>query len=308
MKVLSLFSGIGGFDLGLIRSGMEVEAMCEIDRFCQKTLRKNFPDVRLYSDVREVSFDRHSVDLVCGGFPCQDLSIAGERKGLSGSRSGLWFEFQRVIDEVEPRWVIIENVPGLLSSRGGSDFAVIIHWLANRGYGVGWRVLNSKGFGLAQQRKRVYIVASFGARDGCTLLFDKESLSRNLKESRDKREEDSRTLAKCLMGHGQRIDYETETFVYWEASHGYDPVRIPKEQNLTSTLSAKMGTGGNNVPLIGLRRLTPVECERLQGFPDGWTEGNSDSQRYKQLGNAVSVPVIEWIGNKIIGVSNGQQG
>lgn len=311
MKVLSLFSGIGGFDLGLMRSGMEIVATCEIDKHCQKVLKTQFPNVPIYSDVKEIKFERHSVDLVCGGFPCQDLSVAGRRRGLDGERSGLWFEYQRIIDEIEPKWVIIENVPGLLYSAKGEDFTVIIRWLADRGYGVGWRVLDSQGFGLAQRRKRVFIVASFGSPRGCTLLLEPESLRWDSLPSKEEGEEHTRTIAKCLSTHGWRNDASVETYVehvLWEASHGYDPARVSPDPELVPTLSAKMGTGGNNVPLVGLRRLTPIECERLQGFPDNWTAGNSDTQRYKQLGNAVSVPVIEWIGNKIMGVSNGQQG
>ncbi len=404
MRTLSLFSGIGGFDLGFERAGMTVVGVCEIDKHAQKILQRHFPDATLHDDVRKVHYARGSVDLICGGFPCQDLSVAGKRRGLEGERSGLWFEFARVIDETEPQWVVIENVPGLFSSDGGRDFAVIIQWLAKRGYGVGWRVLDSQGFGLAQRRKRVFIVASFGTPRGCTVLLESESVRWDNSKSRGERKSDTRAVAKrlgidvgyalranpsasgdkgdgginttlvpvakCLTAHGQRIDYESETMIpfaiqgnivdrqrggancigisqsnisytltavdrhavavqdiaptlraeakqslmsgdgninaplaigaLWESTHGDDPVRLCSNQNLSPTLPARMGTGGNNVPLIGVRRLTPTECERLQGFPDGWTSGQSDTHRYKQLGNAVSVPVAEWIGRRIM--------
>lgn len=303
MRTLSLFSGIGGFDLGFERAGMTVVGVCEIDKHAQKILQRHFPDATLHDDVRKVHYARGSVDLICGGFPCQDLSVAGKRRGLEGERSGLWFEFARVIDETEPQWVVIENVPGLFSSDGGRDFAVIIQWLAKRGYGVGWRLLDSQGFGLAQRRKRVFIVASFGYKRGCTLLLEPESVRWDSATRRGERQGDTRAVAKCLTAHGQRIDYESETmipFLLWESTHGDDPVRLCSNQNLSPTLPARMGTGGNNVPLIGVRRLTPTECERLQGFPDGWTSGQSDTHRYKQLGNAVSVPVAEWIGRRIM--------
>ncbi len=369
MKVLSLFSGIGGFDLGFERAGMEIVGMCEIDKHAQKILQRHFPEATLHDDVRKVHYARGSVDLVCGGFPCQDLSVAGKRRGLEGERSGLWFEFARVIDETEPQWAVIENVPGLFSSDGGRDFAVIIQWLAKRGYGVGWRVLDSQGFGLAQRRKRVFIVASFGSRSGCTVLLEPESVRWDTTSRRSAKQSNTGAVAKCLTAHGQRIDYESETMipavanaltamragspdevrgtmipfaiqgnivdrqrggadgigisqsnisytltavdrhavsVLWESSHGYDPARVMPNQDIVPTLSAKMGTGGNNVPLIGVRRLTPTECERLQGFPDGWTSGQSDTHRYKQLGNAVSVPVAHWIGNKIMEAQNGE--
>lgn len=363
MKVVSLFSGIGGFDLGFERAGMDVVGVCEINKHAQTVLQRRFPSATLHTDVRSVHYERGSVDLICGGFPCQDLSVAGKRRGLDGERSGLWFEFARIIDETEPAWVVIENVPGLFSSARGADFAVIIQWLAQRGYGVGWRVLDAQGFGIAQRRKRVFIVASFGSPRGCTVLLEPESLQGDYQPRRKTGQDDTGTVAKCLTAHGQRGDWETENMisighpdvsptlraeakgsimsgsgdinaplaisingnhlqwdisieqthtlvtnrpeqVLWEMCHTDNPTRICPDQETSPTLVSRMGTGGNQVPLIGVRRLTPTECERLQGFPDGWTDGQSDTQRYKQLGNAVAVPVAEWIGRRIMEASN----
>ena len=315
MNVLSLFSGIGGFDLGFERAGMNVIGMCEIDKHAQKILQRHFPDATLHTDVREVHYERGAVDLICGGFPCQDLSVAGKRRGLAGERSGLWYEFARIIDKTQPSWVVIENVPGLFSSNAGRDFAVIIDWLAQRGYGVGWRVLDAQGFGLAQRRKRVFIVASFGSPSGCTVLLEPESVRRDSTASRKERQGDTRTtedsvseniahrsvdVASALTAVGRRPEIHNGDFILWQATTP-DSIRIAAG-NTSPTLSARMGTGGHNVPLIGVRRLTPTECERLQGFPDGWTAGQADSNRYKQLGNAVAVPVAEWIGRRIMGV------
>lgn len=314
MKVLSLFSGIGGFDLGFERAGMEVVGMCEIDKHAQKILQRHFPSATLHTDVRKVSYERGAIDLICGGFPCQDLSTAGKRRGLAGERSGLWHEFARIIDESEPAWVVIENVPGLFSSNAGRDFAVIVDWLAQRGYGVGWRVLDAQGFGLAQRRKRVFIVASFGSPRGCAVLLESESLHRDSSKSRQARQGDTRAtengadencqhrsvdIARALTAVGRRPDIGKGNFVVWQATTP-DSIRITAT-DISPTLSARMGTGGHNVPFIGVRRLTPTECERLQGFPDGWTDGQADSNRYKQLGNAVAVPVAEWIGRRIMG-------
>lgn len=319
MKVLSLFSGIGGFDLGFQRAGMEVVGMCEIDKHAQKILQRRFPDATLYTDVRKVRYERRSIDLICGGFPCQDLSVAGKRRGLDGERSGLWFEFARIIDDAEPAWVVIENVPGLFSSNGGRDFAVIVDWLAQRGYGVGWRVLDAQGFGLAQRRKRVFIVASFGSPRGCTILLEHESVQRNPKPSRASRQGDSGATQDGTNSRVSRVShtlttcydktwyYNSATFLpmvetlLWQATTP-DSIRI-SAADISPTLPARMGTGGHNVPFIGVRRLTPTECERLQGFPDGWTDGQADTQRYKQLGNAVAVPVAEWIGRRIMEVT-----
>jgi DNA (cytosine-5)-methyltransferase 1 len=321
MKVLSLFSGIGGFDLGLERAGFEIKATCEIDKKAQQILKRNFPNAVLYADVKDLNFSKGDFDVICGGFPCQDVSRSGKRAGLAGERSGLWFEFKRVINDVEPKWVIIENVPGLLTSAGGRDFATIIQWLAKRGYGVGWRVLDSSRFGLAQRRKRVFIVASFGNKRACGLLFKHESSARSDTEGGEKEAPNTagdvgqdkvsvRTIAHAINNQSPMmtvIKEKTHTLstttvesIIWEMCHADNPVRICKDQTLSPTLLARMGTGGNSIPLVGLRRLTPVECERLQGFPDNWTAGCSMTERYKQLGNAVSVPVIKWLGEQII--------
>lgn len=370
MNVLSLFSGIGGFDLGFERAGMTVVGVCEIDKHAQKILQRHFPAATLHTDVRKVSYERGTIDVVCGGFPCQDISVAGKRAGLAGERSGLWFEFARIIDETQPAWVVIENVPGLFSSARGADFAEIIQWLDVRGYGVAWRVLDAQGFGLAQRRKRVFIVASFGSPRCAKVLFESESGERHHQPSRTKGKADSRATAdgtkkswawkhqdiaptlrseakQSLMSgdgninaplaityaiQGNIIDREhggaegvgiaenapmytlTSTDrhgvgvvglnVLWESTHTDNPTRICTEQHIAPTLQARMGTGGNSTPFVGVRRLTPTECERLQGFPDGWTDGQADSHCYKQLGNAVAVPVAEWIGRRMKEVHN----
>jgi len=180
VKFGSLFSGIGGFDLSFERAGMECAWQCEIDAKARDVLRKHWPDVPIVEDVRDVGRDTvEPVDLICGGFPCQDLSVAGKRAGLAGERSGLWFEFARIVEELKPRWVVVENVPGLLSSNRGADFAVVLQGLVERGYGVAWRVLDAQYFGVAQRRRRVFIVASLG--DGCAaeILFEREGVRWN---------------------------------------------------------------------------------------------------------------------------------
>jgi DNA (cytosine-5)-methyltransferase 1 len=178
----SLFSGIGGIDLGLDRAGWRCAWQVEIDADCTSVLARHFPDVERIGDVR--SARRHNlatVDLVCGGFPCQDVSVAGGRAGLAGPRSGLWHEFRRVVAELAPRWVLIENVPGLLSSwspvepppepvpvgtwevEEASDLATVVADLLGLGYGLAWRCLDAQFFGLAQRRNRVFVVGHRGA-------------------------------------------------------------------------------------------------------------------------------------------------
>jgi len=156
----SLFAGIGGFDLGFERAGMECRWQVEIDPFCQKVLAKHWPDVERYGDVRECG--RHNlsaVDVICGGFPCQDVSVAGKGAGLDGKRSGLWFEYARIIREIRPRWVVVENVPGLLSIDAGRGMGTILRDLAKSGYDAEWDVLPASAFGAPHLRYRTFILA-----------------------------------------------------------------------------------------------------------------------------------------------------
>jgi DNA (cytosine-5)-methyltransferase 1 len=206
---LSVFSGIGGFDLGLERSGWRCAGQIEVDPFCTRVLARHWPDVPRWGDVRTVNAanvhdeNRHDeivglghrrgnrvypgrwetadqagghagIDLLCGGFPCQDLSVAGRRAGLSAARSGLFFEFVRLAGELRPRWILLENVPGLFSSNGGRDFALILHTLDQLGYGVSWRVLDSRYFGVPQRRRRVFLVGHLGAACPIEVLFERE--------------------------------------------------------------------------------------------------------------------------------------
>lgn len=161
MKFISLFAGIGGFDLGLERSGMECVAQVEIDPYCQKILAKHWPNVPRFEDVRNVG--KHNLptaDLICGGFPCQDVSTAGKGAGIKhGTRSGLFFEFIRIICEVRPRWVVIENVRGLLSSNNGSDFSTVLWELSNMGFDAQWGVITASSFGTSHIRERIFLVA-----------------------------------------------------------------------------------------------------------------------------------------------------
>lgn len=160
MRVLDLFSGIGGFSLGLERAGMQTVAFCEIDPYCRRVLAKHWPDVPIYDDVRTLTADALrrdgiAVDLICGGFPCQDLSFAGKRAGLEGARSGLWGEYRRLIGELRPRFVIVENVPGLLSL----GMATVLGDLAALGYDATWDCLPASAIGAPHRRDRVWIVA-----------------------------------------------------------------------------------------------------------------------------------------------------
>ena len=169
LTAVSLFAGVGGFDIALQRAGVDVRAMVEWDKNAQGVLRHRFPNVALFGDVQEVTGDElRSVGfvpergIIVGGFPCQDLSVAGKRAGLAGARSGLFWEIMRLVDELSPKWLILENVPGLLSSNGGRDLGVVLGALADRGYGFAYRVLDAQFFGVPQRRRRVFIVGCLG--------------------------------------------------------------------------------------------------------------------------------------------------
>lgn len=341
MKFGSLFTGVGGFDLGFERVGMECAWQVEIDKYASQVLERHWPNVERYTDVRTVGkHNLAAVELICGGFPCQDLSVAGKRAGFAGERSSLWFEFKRIIDEMHPQWFVIENVPGLLSSANGSDFGIILKSLDGFGYGVAWRVLDSQYFGVPQRRRRVFVVASLGNPGAGEVLFEREGLSGDIEKGRETREgiagtftirsgkpgggkgylgqpnksmtrggqsqytywdggQVTDTLDKSVLGKGQMMPEKRrlQAVIAWEMSHPDDVIRDNGDK--APTLQKRMGTGGNQVPPVGVRRLTPAECCRLQGFPDDWNDNCSDSQRYKQMGNAVTVNVIEWIANRI---------
>lgn len=202
MRFGSLFSGIGGIDLGLERAGIKCAWQVEIDPYRRAVLARHWPDVRRYEDVRGVCGDRSKqmaanpaihrfprkpsesesldpVDLICGGFPCQDVSTAGRRAGLRAERSGLFFEFARIVGELRPRWILVENVPGLYSSNAGKDFDTVIGTLAELRYGLAWRVLDSQYFGVPQRRRRVFIVGYLGGPCPSAVLFEREGGERH---------------------------------------------------------------------------------------------------------------------------------
>ena len=177
LTAVSLFSGVGGFDLALERSGVKVVATCEIDKNAQKILTRHFPNAKLFSDVSTLTgkellnagFDP-SNGIITGGFPCQDVSVAGKRAGLTladgtHTRSGLFWQVVRILEETKPRYFILENVPGLLSSNEGRDFGTILGALADIGgskYGLAWTILDAQFFGVPQRRRRVFIVGCLG--------------------------------------------------------------------------------------------------------------------------------------------------
>ncbi|AOQ26765.1 DNA methyltransferase [Vibrio phage S4-7] len=283
MKILDLFSGIGSFALGFKEAGYNVSRFCEIEDYCVKILNKNFPDVPVDKDIKQLHCDEGEYDVLLGGFPCQDISIAGKGKGLSGDRSGLWFEYKRLINEARPKYAVIENVSALL----GRGLEIILQDLAEIGYDATWTTFDSKYFGVPQRRRRVYIVA---VRDGIPSNTDMFEFGR-------------RDLTQCREGlesfnESFRWDFEegkgdkhTFTFYTRQRSNEF------KETGLSGTLAKRDYksftdiVSHNNI----IRRVTPRERLRLQGIPDDWFDGCSLTKAQQFTCNGMSVPVVRYI-------------
>jgi DNA (cytosine-5)-methyltransferase 1 len=203
----SLFAGVGGFDLGFDSAGWECKFQVEWDKHCQSVLKKHWPDVPKFEDVRDVNgADLTPVDLISFGSPCQDLSVAGKRSGLEGNRSGLFFEAIRIIKEMRnatnnqyPKWAIWENVPGALTSNNGKDFGEVLDQMANIGaLGIEWNILDAQWFGVPQRRRRVFVIASWDStaleRSNGKILSVPEDSRGDIKKSRKKRKQASRAI------------------------------------------------------------------------------------------------------------------
>ena len=198
LTAVSLFAGVGGFDLAMERNGINVVAAVEIDKHARGVLEKQFPNTKLFNDVTEVTGEQLKQagfvperGIITGGFPCQDLSVAGKRAGLAGKRSGLYWEIIRLVDELAPAYIVLENVPGLLTSNGGRDMGAVIGALVDRRYGVSWRVLDAQNFGVPQRRRRVFIVGCAGDNGAASseILALSESLRGDHTQSRAPRQE-----------------------------------------------------------------------------------------------------------------------
>jgi DNA (cytosine-5)-methyltransferase 1 len=204
---VSLFAGVGGFDLAMQRQGVKVVASVEIDSKCNEVLARHFPDATQFTDVTTVKGEdlinagfNPSKGIITGGFPCQDLSVAGKRAGLAGERSGLFWEIARLVEETQTEYFIIENVPGLLTSNKGRDFGVVIGTMADIGYSLGWRVLDAQYFGVPQRRRRVFIV---GRRSGnssspAEILFKSNGLRRDNTQSQPTRQDSAPSTARSF--------------------------------------------------------------------------------------------------------------
>jgi len=353
ISYFSAFSGIGGFELGIndacYNGDTKIYPQCvgfsEIDKYAEEIYLKHF-NHKSYGDISKINPNElEDFDLFVGGFPCQSFSIAGKRGGFEDTRGTLFFEIARIIREKQPRFLLLENVKGLLSHEKGETFLTILSTLNELGYDVEWQVLNSKDFGVPQNRERVFIVG-YSRGSGGRKIFpierngsqDPEQSKENLiywKNSKEKWVKEKRGYTPTIKTQSdlcrQPLIEITQNVA--DAQRIYDPKGISKTlkangggQGAKTGLYAVMTPDRHNKKQNGrqikedgepmftltaqdkhgisdgyrIRRLTPIECERLQGFPDNWTAGVSDTQRYKQLGNAVTVNVIRAIMHKMV--------
>lgn len=272
MKFIDLFSGIGGFSLPLTEIGHECIGFSEIDKYAILIYKKHFPTHECLGDIKSVDPTRlPNFDLIVGGFPCQSFSIAGKRGGFDDTRGTLFFEIARIARIKSPRLLLLENVKGLLSHDGGRTFDTIIRTLDELGYDIQWQVLNSKNFGVPQNRERVFIIGHLRGTARPEIFPLRE----------DTNPIQIRIIGTTKGMHNTRIG---------ERDNVYD------SGGIMGSLKATDYKQPPQIMLNGrIRKLTPLEHERLQGFPSDWTEGVSDTQRYKCLGNAVTVNVIKAI-------------
>ena len=340
IKYFSMFSGIGGFELGIQqaydisnkqstkieqdrkgRNGVADEMgndvlppsrtapLCigysEIDKYAIQTYEKHFNHKNYGDATKLITKDLPDFDFLVGGFPCQSFSIAGKRKGFNDTRGTLFFEIARVLRDKRPRYFLLENVKGLLSSDEGETFQSILGILTDIGYQLEWQVLNSKNFGVPQNRERVFIVGYLGKGSRPKVFPVEESNKEDNTRCSGTRIK-ARGVSNPSRGYEARRDNLASTIRAGEMGHKniiqlnkpkHSNDRVYSDNGISPTLNTMQG--GDRQPFINqetkIRRLTPTECERLQGFPDGWTEGLSDTQRYKCLGNAVTVNTIEAI-------------
>jgi DNA (cytosine-5)-methyltransferase 1 len=368
MRYGSVCSGIEAATVAWHSLGWEPAFFSEIDKFPRKVLEHHYPEVPVHGDFTTIGADQYgSIDLLVGGTPCQSFSVAGLRGGMDDERGNLALEFIRLAQRKRPKWIVWENVPGVLSSNGGRDFGSFLGALAEIGYGFAYRVLDAQYFGVAQRRRRVFVVGYLGDwRRAAAVLFERESLSGNPAPSREEgqkiapavttgppfsRTGNERVECEAIVPVTARMrgfgdykcdgtasalkarDYKDATdLVAFQSTanacdaaaagenvsptlRAADPMAVAfaenqraevREMEVTNSLATNGGKAGQGYQAVrqglSVRRLTPTECERLQGFPDGYTEVGEkcyDGHRYKALGNSMAVPVMRWIGERI---------
>ena len=325
MNYLSVCSGIEAATVAWHHMGWKPVGFLEIEKFPSQVLAHHYPQVTNFGDMTKYKEWQINdpIGLLVGGTPCQSFSVAGLRKGLEDPRGNLALTYVGILDHFRPKWFIWENVPGVLSSGGGRDFGSFLGALGELGYGWSYRVLDAQYFGVAQRRRRVFVVGHLGNwRPTAEVLFESDSLRRDTKKGREKRKEASDNFIQCFAGNQPaKVAATLQTSCHeYSRSDGFNMIaysirEIAKNNYFNATELKINGTIQAVRPSIqshhpqtfitnsnSIRRLTEVECERLQGFPDNYTnikENCPSGARYKALGNSMAVPVMRWIGERI---------
>jgi len=344
MNYGSVCSGVEAATVAWHPLGWKPQWFSEIEKFPSAVLEHHYPETPNLGDMtkfKEWPHDR-SIDLLVGGTPCQSFSVAGLRKGLDDPRGNLMLTYLAIAAQYQPKWLVWENVPGVLSSNRGRDFGTFIGALGKLGYGFAYRVLDAQYFGVAQRRRRVFVVGYLGDwRRAAAVLFERESMSGHPAPSREAKQDVAGAITASafsggggglgtdeacggflqpvtnrMRGFGDYIDDETASALkardYKDAT---DLIAFPAELSGTQAastpeVSPSLSVGHTTAVAdrLCVRRLTPIECERLQGFPDNYTripwrnkdaEDCPDGPRYKAMGNSMAVPVMRWIGERI---------
>ncbi len=285
LSVFDIFSGIGGFSLGLEKAGMQTVAFCEINPFCQKILKKHWKSVPVFSDVTALTKEDFTslpkIDVIAGGFPCQDISCAGKQIGISGKRSGLWKEFRRLIDAIKPSYAIIENVANLRSK----GLITVLQDLWEIRYNAEWHCIPASAFGAPHRRDRIWIIAY-----PCCISKNRLPCGKKERQSvfRDDCKNATNTNSQRLQGHG-----------------GFEEISpICKQEQISLYYRTRgieqWGAEPESIPRLKDDRLNPDWVEWLMGFPSSWTEDGSRRQRLMALGNAVVPLIPEFLGAAIM--------
>jgi DNA (cytosine-5)-methyltransferase 1 len=302
MKYGSVCSGVEAATVAWHQLGWKPEWFSEIETFPSAVLQHHYPNVPNRGDMTKFKeWENEPIDLLVGGTPCQSFSVAGLRKGLDDPRGNLMLTYLAIASRYKPRWVVWENVPGVLSSNSGRDFGTFLGALGQLGYGFAYRVLDAQYFGVAQRRRRVFVIGYLGNwQRAAAVLFERHSIKRDIAP---RRQEGKKVAATITKGFGDRgVDAD-------QIANGNAVIAKCLTTRTASALDPFMETMIIQKDL-SVRRLTPRECERLQGFPDNYTlipyrnRMASDGPRYKAMGNSMAVSVMRWIGSQISKVDN----
>ena len=297
MIYLSVCSGIEAVSVAWEPLGFMPVGFAEIEKFPCELLKQKYPNVKNYGDITQYEkWNAGQFDILVGGTPCQSFSIAGKRGGTADERGALMYAYLGIAETYRPRWVIWENVPGVLSSNSGYDFTSFLAGLEECGYGWAYRVLDAQYFGVPQRRRRVFVIGHIDNRTdlAAEVLFEPQGVCGNIAAGSETQKETTVAIGKGVnyFRRGGNFKYHKDkkaaTLRSSAASDCFDLV-LAREKKY-------------------IRRLTPLECERLQGFPDNYTqiewrgkpaEQCPDTPRYKAIGNSMAVPVMRWIGERI---------